>query len=205
MPLGQRPASLPAVQGPPARALGAPVVLPPARLLRELSRHRLGALLRPAPIPFRPLEARRRTRDGQSGRRLALRSRRPQENSLRSLPGGRRDRQGASLKSRTRCSLRSRSRSAAASATPSSASRLAPRPSFLSIRASWLTRPAPRIVDLGPRVGLQTSKVLGKDMRAKLIRALMTAGVRNVEAGAILDHRLVPQVRPTLLYSSLAA
>jgi hypothetical protein len=60
-------------------------------------------------------------------------------------------------------------------------------------------------VDLGPRVGLQTSKVLGKDMRAKLIRALMTAGVRNVEAGAILDHRLVPQVRPTLLYSSLAA
>lgn len=52
-----------------------------------------------------------------------------------------------------------------------------------------------RIVEVGPRDGLQNERVaLGVDVKAEFIRLLRLAGLRDIEAGSFVSPKWVPQV-----------
>ncbi|KAL9126709.1 MAG: hypothetical protein Q9217_004289, partial [Psora testacea] len=51
-----------------------------------------------------------------------------------------------------------------------------------------------RIVEVGPRDGLQTEKSLPTDVKLELIRRLSGTGVRNIEAGSFVAPKWVPQM-----------
>mgnify|MGYP000968839151 FL=1 len=55
-----------------------------------------------------------------------------------------------------------------------------------------------RIMEVGPRDGLQNEKMaLDADQRVGLIRALATAGVKNIEVGSFVSPKWVPQMADT--------
>ena len=55
-----------------------------------------------------------------------------------------------------------------------------------------------RIMEVGPRDGLQNEKMaLDADQRVGLIRALATAGVKNIEVGSFVSPKWVPQMAYT--------
>ncbi|CDZ96486.1 Hydroxymethylglutaryl-CoA lyase [Phaffia rhodozyma] len=54
-----------------------------------------------------------------------------------------------------------------------------------------------RVVEVGPRDGLQNEKVISKDDRAKLIKGLLVAGLKTIEAGSFVHHSWVPQMDGT--------
>lgn len=55
-----------------------------------------------------------------------------------------------------------------------------------------------RVNEVGPRDGLQSQgKTLTVDARVQLIRALVGAGLRNVEAGSFVSSKAVPQMAGT--------
>ena len=55
-----------------------------------------------------------------------------------------------------------------------------------------------RIMEVGPRDGLQNEKkALDADQRVGLIRALATAGVKNIEVGSFVSPKWVPQMADT--------
>lgn len=57
-----------------------------------------------------------------------------------------------------------------------------------------------RIVEVGPRDGLQNEKaVIPTATKVQLINQLVDAGVSDVEAGAFVSPKWVPQVRCSLL------
>lgn len=68
-----------------------------------------------------------------------------------------------------------------------------------------MTPPAPSrslpaevvVRDVGPRDGLQVEKPLSVDDRARLVYALVAAGVRHVEVGAFVSPRAVPAMAGT--------
>lgn len=51
-----------------------------------------------------------------------------------------------------------------------------------------------RIVEVGPRDGLQTEAAVPFNTKIELIRRLSQTGVRNIEAGSFVAPKWVPQV-----------
>lgn len=83
---------------------------------------------------------------------------------------------------------------------------------------SALPRPTPRLVEVGPRDGLQTEKKsVPLDAKVAFIEALSDAGLMEIEAGAFLNPKAAPQLanseqvfarikrRTGVLYSALVA
>jgi len=79
-----------------------------------------------------------------------------------------------------------------------------------------VTRPALRLVEVGPRDGLQNEKTLVPlDAKVAFINALSETGLREIEAGSFVNPKAVPQMadsaqvfarikrRPGVLYSAL--
>ncbi|GAX26326.1 hydroxymethylglutaryl-CoA lyase [Fistulifera solaris] len=65
-------------------------------------------------------------------------------------------------------------------------------------RRHFLTTPAVRIVEVGPRDGLQNELVtLSVQDRAQLIRMLTSAGCSYIEAGSFVSPKWVPQMADT--------
>ena len=66
------------------------------------------------------------------------------------------------------------------------------------LRASKLlraTRTPISFIEVGPRDGLQNEKVvLTVDDKAKMIRKLVDAGVKHIEAGSLVNYKRVPQM-----------
>lgn len=54
-----------------------------------------------------------------------------------------------------------------------------------------------RIVEVGPRDGLQNEKKsVPLDTKIELVRRLATTGLKTIEAGSFVSPKWVPQVRP---------
>ena len=52
-----------------------------------------------------------------------------------------------------------------------------------------------RIVEVGPRDGLQNERVtLGVDVKGEFIRRLRRSGLKDIEAGSFVSPKWVPQV-----------
>ena len=79
-------------------------------------------------------------------------------------------------------------------------------------------RPTPRLVEVGPRDGLQNEKKsLSVDSRVAFIDALSETGLREIESGAFINPKAVPQLanseqvfarikrKPEVIYSALVA
>lgn len=67
-------------------------------------------------------------------------------------------------------------------------------------RASMVrvTLPRIRLVEVGPRDGLQNERlILSASLKIQLIQRLVQAGLRNVESGAFVSPRWVPQMATT--------
>ena len=61
-----------------------------------------------------------------------------------------------------------------------------------------------RIVEVGPRDGLQNEKTtISLETKIELIRRLAQTGLRDVEAGSFVAPKWVPQVR--LVYTTLSS
>lgn len=59
-----------------------------------------------------------------------------------------------------------------------------------------------RIVEVGPRDGLQNEKnTVPLATKMELVRRLSQTGLRNIEAGSFVAPKWVPQVRPFLSIS----
>jgi hydroxymethylglutaryl-CoA lyase len=81
-----------------------------------------------------------------------------------------------------------------------------------------LTRPTPRLVEVGPRDGLQNEKkTVPLDAKVAFIDALSETGLKEIESGAFLNPKAAPQLanseqvfarikrRPGVIYSALVA
>lgn len=69
-----------------------------------------------------------------------------------------------------------------------------------------VTLPRIRLVEVGPRDGLQNERsILSASLKIQLIQRLVQAGLRNVESGAFVSPRWVPQMAttPEVISSSL--
>ena len=79
-------------------------------------------------------------------------------------------------------------------------------------------RPTPRLFEVGPRDGLQTEKdAVPLDAKVAYIDALSETGLKEIEAGAFVNPKAIPQLanseqvfarikrKPGVLYSALAA
>ncbi|MFI5349672.1 MAG: hydroxymethylglutaryl-CoA lyase, partial [Elusimicrobiota bacterium] len=79
-------------------------------------------------------------------------------------------------------------------------------------------RPTPRLVEIGPRGGLQNEKsTMSLDAKVAFIDALSETGLKEIEAGAFLNPKAVPQLanseqvfarikrKPGVIYTALAA